>query len=179
MIKATLKLTKAQDKSNITGTTSFNDDRSFRSINLTGNLVELEGYVTRDGQDLSEELVGIDCPTTALIFNEAQGQAVVEKCAEIFADRAAKGDLNPAVDLIIEAKSLKVKPTNMLIVNIKHMRVDADTQLLDRSDNVLETIAQLKANSAKANAQTSIARQSANLLNRAVAKTRDFIKQEF
>lgn len=178
-IKATLKVTKAQTKSNITGTISYNEDGSFRSYNITGNLVELKNYVTRDGVDLSNELVQIDCPTTALLFNQTQGEAVVEKCAEIFANRAAKGDLNPAIDLIIEAKSVRPRETNILIVNIKSIFVDADTQIVDRSDNVLDTIAKLKANSAKSNAQTSIARQSANFLNKAVTKTREFIKQEF
>lgn len=179
IISGIVKLTKAQTKSNITGTISHNNDGSFRSYNLTGNLISLNNYVTRDGVDLSNELINIDCPTTLLIFNEQQGSALVEKCAEIFEERKTKGDLNPAVDIHFECKSVRPRETNILIVNIKHMRVDADTQIVDRSENVLETIAQLKANSAKVNAQTSIARQSANLLNKAINSTREFIKQEF
>jgi len=179
-ITGTLKLTKAQAKSNITGTISHNDDGSFRSYNITGNLVELEGFVTRDGQDLSQELVSIDCPTTMLLFNDAMGDALVSKCAEIFEQRAAKGDLNPAVDVLFECKSVRPRETNILIVNVKSVHVDADTQVVDNSATVLDNIAKLKANAAKKpSAQTSIARESANVFKRSIAMAREFVKTEF
>jgi len=187
IISGIVKLTKAQTKNNITGTISENEDGTFRSYNLTGNLIELNNFVTRDGVDLSDQLVNIECPTTLLIFNKSQGEAVVSKCAEIFEKRMSQNDLNPAVDIHFECKTVRPRETNILVVNIKAMRVDADTQIADHSESVLETIEKLKANSVKANQQTdevtnpqknmqtNIARKSANILN----GVKNFVKKEF
>ena len=158
-IQATLTLIKAKEKANITASVSQNQDGTFRSWNFTGKLSHLEGYITKDGVNLDQELVQVDAPTTVLIFNEAQGEAIYQRCQEIFDAREEQGDPNPAVNLDVVAKTVRVKETNILIVNVKQAYVDADTQIIDNSDNVLANLAKLRANSAnKPKPQASAAR---------------------
>lgn len=151
MITATLKITKGKEQNNISASISHKDaDKTqFKSWNFTGNLVSLKGYTTKDGVNYDEELVSIDCPTTAIIYNKEQGDAIFERCAEIFTERASVGDINPAVDLVLELKTVRPKETNILLLNITKAYVDADTQIIDTSETVEATIAKLKANSAK------------------------------
>lgn len=172
MINATIKLIKSKEKSNISASISDNQDGTFKSWNFTGKLVSLEGYVTKDGKNFDNELVAIDCPTTALIFNEQQGQAIYERAGEIFAQRELEGDPNPAIDLVLTVKTVRPKPTNILLVNVKQAYVDADTQIVDDSETVEDVIAQLKANStSKPKPQVNAARASlTNALGRAARK---------
>jgi hypothetical protein len=148
MLTATIKLIKNKAKTNVSGSTSYNEDGTFRSFNFTGKLVALEGFTTKDGVNYDKELVQIDCPTTILVSSETMGQAIYDRCGEIFAKRASEGDLNPAVDLVVDARTLRPRETNILITNIKHSRVEADTQLVDNSTDVEDVLAKLKANSA-------------------------------
>lgn len=176
MIQATIKMIKSKEKSNISASISTNQDGSFKSWNFTGKLTSLEGYVTKDGVNFDSELVAIDCATTALIFNEQQGEAIYQRAAEIFEQREAEGDPNPAVDLVLTVKTVRPKETNILLVNVKQAFLDADTQIVDNSETVENVIAKLKANSAaKAKPQVSAARAGlGNALQRSmqrIAKT--------
>lgn len=176
LIQATIKVIKAADKSNITASISRNDDGSFRSYNFSGKLTSLDGFVTKDGKSYDKELVQIDCVTTALVFSENQGSAIYERCAEIFAQREANNDPNPAVDILLTLKTVRPKATNILLVNIKEAFVDADTQVVDNSETVEDAIAMLQANAAKnkANApkqQVSAARAGLSGLAKRIVKT--------
>lgn len=176
MVQATIKLIKNKAKSNISGSVSNNQDGSFRSYNITGKLVDLQGFVTKDGVNYDAELVEIDCPTTVLFFNQNQGAAVLARCEEIFEERAMEGDLNPAVDLIVEARTVRPRETNILITNVKHARIEKDTQLVDNSATVEDTLAKLRANSAKAQTQVQAARQGLSAL---AGKSLNLVKRHF
>ena len=179
MINATIKIIKGKEKTNITASISHTEDGGFKNYNFTGKLVSLEGYVTKDGrtenaagEKYDDALVSIDCPTTALIFNEDQGNAIYDRCAEIFEERAAIGDSNPAVDLVLTVKTVRPKETNILLVNVKQAYVDADTQIVDNSATVDDVLTKLKANSASnQNNQVSAARAGLSRLVKKVAKT--------
>jgi hypothetical protein len=172
MVFARVKVIKSKEKENITASVSKDPDGSFKSWNFTGSLVELDGFVTKDGINFDQELVEIDCPTTILISKKEQGESVYERCAEIFEQRARNNDPNPAIDLVIEAKTVRPKETNILIVNITSIFVDSDTQIVDSSEIVENAIAKLKANSAsKPKPQVSAARNSlTNMLGRGVTR---------
>lgn len=174
MINATLTLIKNKEKSNITASVSQNQDGSFRSWNFTGKLSHLEGYTTKDGVNLDQEIIQVDAPTSVLIFNEEQGEAIYNRCAEIFEERSQQGDPNPVVNLDVIAQTVRVKETNILVVNVKQAYVDAEAQIIDNSDNVLANLAKLKANSAaKTKPQVSVARAS---LTSALGKSMKLIK---
>lgn len=172
MVFAKIQIIKAKAKNNITASITKHSDGSFKSFNFSGNLVELEGYVTKDGKNYDKQLVEIDCVTTAIQYNQEIGEAIYERCGEIFAERELNNDPNPAVDLVLEVKTVRPKETNILLVNIKSMYVDDKTQPVDTSDRVDDVIAKLKANSAasaKARSQVSSARAGlSNLVKRAV-----------
>lgn len=156
MINCTLTVIKSAQKENITASVSQNENGTFRSWNFTGKLSHVEGYTTKDGVNLDKEIVEVDAPTTILIFSESQGEAIYQRCAEIFQARQKQDDPNPAVNIDVVAKTIRVKETNILIVNVKQAYVDPETQIIDNSDSVLENLAKLKANSA-ANAAANAA----------------------
>lgn len=169
-----IQLTKSKEKNNITGSVStVPGTGQFRSVNLTGKLVEISGYAT---EEICNELRQIDCPTTALINNQTLGDKLVAQCQEIFDERAREGNLNPAVDLVVEAKTVKVRESNIILAYIQTARIDEETQIVDNEETIWQNIAKLKENSkSRVPAQNSIAKQSAGILN----KVTNFIKTEF
>jgi len=175
MVFAKVKLVKAKNKNNITASISKKEDSSFKSWNFTGSLIELEGFVTKDGVNYDKELVEIDCPTTIILYKENIGNEVYQRCAEIFEERAAIDDINPAVDLIVEVKTVRPKETNILLVNIKSIYVDNDTQIIDTSERIDSVITKLKANSEQKaivrKSQTSAARAGLTGLASKIIKT--------
>ena len=132
-IKATIKITKAKEKENISATISKDKDTGeFRSWNFTGNLVSLEGYIPRNataGVDYNKELLALDCPSTAIIYDRQLGEDLYNKCQEIFDRRAANNDINPAIDLVLRVNTVRPKHTeeygpNILLVNVKSAMID-------------------------------------------------------
>lgn len=158
-MKATVKIIKSNKKSNITCSVSKYEDGTFRSFNLTGSLTGLEGFVSREGVNYSEELVGLNVGTTLIIANEAAGQAIYERCGEIFAARAEAGDKNPAVELLVECNTVNPTSTNILISNITRAFVNKEATVSPSSESILDSLAALKEFSA---AKTTIMTNSVN-----------------
>lgn len=156
-MKIVLKINKKKEKTNISASISRNPDSSFRSYNFTGTMINLEGFVSSDGINYDKELVGLQVGTTAIITNEALGEAIYEKCAAIFAQRAAAGDLNPSIDLHLTANTVQPKETNILVSNVLTAHVESATSLRDSSVRVNDAIASLKKVSAS-NTQVQAAR---------------------
>jgi hypothetical protein len=143
-MKAILKLTKAQAKSNATYSISTNSDGSFRSLNITGNLISLQGFNSKEGTSYDTELVSLNCGTTAIITNEAAGKALITKLAGIYNNRALAGDKNPAVDLLLECDTLRPRETNILITNITGIKVKANTQVVDNNETINANLEKLR-----------------------------------
>jgi hypothetical protein len=152
-MKVVIKLIKANNKTNITCSISHYPDGEFRSYNFTGKLLSCEGFVSREGTNYDNELVAIDCGTTVIISNEAQGQAIYEKAATIFAQRAAEGDLNPALDLMIECNSINPTNTNILVSKVTKVYVESNTTLANSNENIEDALNNLRKFS---NARTTI-----------------------
>lgn len=142
--KATITLIKRNGKDNISH--SISNDRNsgkFSSINVTGRLSEIKGYITSDGKDVSKQLLEADVPTTAMIKNFVAGTSVIDKTAEIFAQRAENNDKNPAVEITFSAVNLNVtNKGNIIISDIvpNSIKVNADVQLAARSSNILDNL---------------------------------------
>ena len=165
-MKVTLKINKAQTKSNISASISRNEDGSFRSWNFTGSIIALEGFVSSDGINYDKELVGLQVGTTAIVKNEALGEGIYERCAAIFAQRAATGDLNPSIDLHLTANTVQPKETNILVSNVTAAHVEAATSLRDSSVRVNDALASLRKLSSN-NSQVAAARAGMlNLVNK-------------
>lgn len=169
-MKVVLKINKAQTKSNISASISRNEDQSFRSWNFTGSMIALEGFVSSDGINYDKELVGLQVGTTAIIKNEALGEAIYESCAAIFAQRKAAGDLNPSIDLHLTANTLQPKETNILVSNVIKAYVEEATSLRDSSISVNDAIASLRKISSN-NSQLTAARLSAASMLNSIKKT--------
>jgi hypothetical protein len=165
-MKATIKLNKAKIKSNITASISYHPGTETpRSYNFTGSMIELEGFYSSDNICYDAELPTLKVGTTAIINPEA-GQAVYERCATIFAQRAAEGNLNPSVDLHLEFNTLNVKETNILISNVTKVYVESNTSLRDDSSKVNDALASLRKLSSN-NSQVAAARAGMlNLVNK-------------
>lgn len=160
-MKSVLKLIKNKAKSNVTYSISRFEDQSFRSLNLTGKLVSCEGFISSEGQDYSNELIGIDCATTVVITNQAQAEAILERLQSIFDSRNLSADSNPAVDLLIESNSIRPTSTNIIITNVSKIFVESNTSLANSTDNIIESLAALKSFSAAKSTLTSNAQLNA------------------
>ena len=169
-MKVTLKINKAQTKSNISASISRNEDGSFRSWNFTGSIIALEGFVSSDGINYDKELVGLQVGTTAIVKNEALGEAIYERCAAIFAQRAATGDLNPSIDLHLTANTVQPKETNILVSNVTTAHVEAATSLRDSSVRVNDALASLRKLSSN-NSQVAAARLGAESMLKSLKNT--------
>jgi hypothetical protein len=139
-----IKLIKSNVKSNITCSTSHYPDGKFRSFNFTGKLISCQGFVSREGINYDNELVNIDCGTTVIINNQAQGQAIYEKAGSIFAQRAATGDKNPALDLLIECNSINPTNTNILVSKVTTVYVESNTTLASSKENIEDALSNLR-----------------------------------
>ncbi len=148
MTTVTIKVIKNNTKENITCSISKFQDGQFRSLNITGSLTECEGFYSREGINYDKEIVQVDCATTVLITDQTVADAVYERCAQIFADRRISGDKNPAVDLQIEANSVNITDTNILISKVTKIYVNPNTTLSNTSDSILNSLNNLKAYSA-------------------------------
>lgn len=164
-IQCVLKLIKAKEKNNISYSISRNEDKSFRSLNISGKLMHLNGYVTKDGINYDKELVEIGCCTTAIFHNAEQAEALIERAAEIFEERELEGDPNPAIDLILTVKTVRPKETNILLTNIHQAYLDSNTQIVDDSTTVNSVIAKLRANTEKERARPQVNAARAGLGN--------------
>lgn len=174
-MKVTLKINKAKAKSNITASISRNQDQSFRSWNFTGTMIELEGFVSSDGINYDKELVGLQVGTTVIVTNEALGEAIYEKCADIFAKRANVGDLNPSIDLHLECNTVQPKESNILVSNVNTAYVKSNTSLRDNSAKVIDALASLRKASAN-NAQVNAARLGmTNVMNKVMSSVKTYL----
>lgn len=157
-MEATIQILKKSEKDNITYSISRYNDGTFRSYNFTGTLVALSNYQTNDGIDLSEDIVKANIPTTFIINNESIGEAIVEKAEEIYAKRLSNGNLNPAIELTVSARSLKI-PTNILISGIVKAHINEDVILADTSDRILSQLQSAK--NRKPKTQLNLAKMTA------------------
>lgn len=169
-MEVTLKINKKKEKTNISASISRNEDGSFRSWNFTGSMIALEGFVSSDGINYDKELVGLQVGTTAIIKNEALGEAIYERCAEIFSLRKANGDLNPSIDLHLTANTVQPKETNILVSNVTTAHVEAATSLRDSSLRVNDALASLRKLSSN-NSQVAAARLGAQSMLNSIKKT--------
>jgi hypothetical protein len=154
-ISSTIKLIKNNAKTNVTCSISRDEQGRFISMNFTGRLISCEGFISSEGINYDKELVGIDCPTTVVITNEAQANAVYERLGSIFADRLQAGDKNPAVDLRILSNGLRVTDTNILVTNVEKVFVNSNTSLANTSDRINDSLEALRKFSAAKSTITS------------------------
>jgi hypothetical protein len=168
-MKVQIKLIKSNAKTNITCSTSHYPDGEFRSFNFTGKLISCEGFVSREGINYDNELVEIDCGTTVIINNQAQGEAIYEKAGAIFAQRAAKGDKNPALDLLIECNSINPTNTNILVSKVNKVYVESNTTLASSKENIEGTLNNLRRFS---NARTTISTTPQRTVNNQLSSAR-------
>lgn len=139
MINATITIIKNKTKENISYSVSKYADGNVRSYNFTGNLTSVSNYYTADGKDISEALVKAEVPTTVIVNNIAMAEAILEKAADIFMERELNGDLNPAIELEVVAKTLRV-PGNILISFVAKAHVTGEAQIQDDSATVLANL---------------------------------------
>jgi hypothetical protein len=163
-----LKLIKNNNKANISYSISQYPDGTFRSYNFTGKLTSCEGFQSREGINYDKALVEVNCSTTLIITNQAQGAAIVDKLASVFEDRYSVGDKNPAVDLKVECNSVNPTNTNILITNVKKVFVERNTTLANNKQNIEDALSNLRSfsntrstisTSPKVNTQLSSARK--------------------
>lgn len=159
-ISSTIKLIKNNAKTNVTCSISRDAQGNWKSMNFTGRLISCEGFISSEGINYDKELVGIECPTTVVITNEDQANAVYERLGAIFADRLAAGDKNPAVDLRILSNSIRPTDTNILVTNVEKVFVNSNTSLANTSDRINDSLAALRKFSA---AKSTITSNSTNL----------------
>lgn len=165
-MKAIIKINKSKVKSNISCSVSTYPSGEKKSYNFTGSLIELNGFYSSDNICYDNELPTLKVGTTVICNNIEMGEAVYERCAAIFAQRAASGDLNPSVDLHLEFNTLNVKETNILISNVTKVYVENNTSLRDSSDKVNDALASLRKLSSN-NSQVAAARAGMlNLVNK-------------
>ena len=170
-IQATIKVNKAQAKSNITHSVSLDRvTNMFRSINITGSLVSCEGFVTSDKVNLDKQVVSADVGTTLLISEERVGKKLINTIAQIYAERAENGDKNPTIEINFTAETFSITKTNILAKGITELSVNADAQLVDSSEQALANLQVAKTSSK--NGALSAARAAGSMVGR-------FIKQTF
>lgn len=169
-MKIVLKINKKREKNNITCSISRDASGKFTSYNFTGTMIDLEGFVSSDGINYDKELVGLQVGTTAIVKNEALGEAIYERCAAIFAQRAATGDLNPSIDLHLTANTVQPKETNILVSNVTAAHVEAATSLRDSSVRVNDALASLRKLSSN-NSQVAAARLGAESMLKSLKNT--------
>jgi hypothetical protein len=169
-MKAQIKINKAKVKNNISCSVSKYENGAKKSYNFTGSLIALEGFYSSDNICYDTELPTLKVGTTVICNNIDMGEAVYERCATIFAERANIGDLNPSVDLHLEFNTLNVKETNILISNVTKIYVESNTSLRDSSTRVNDALASLRKISSN-NSQLTAARLSAASMLNSIKKT--------
>lgn len=142
MINATITLIKNNQKSNISYSQSFANDK-IRSYNFTGTLTSLEGFLTSDGHDISDALINAGVGTTVIISNVEMAEAIIEKAQQIYTERLKVGDKNPAIELSVTAKSLKV-PGNILISFVTQSFVTEEAFIKDDAQTLLKRLEQVQ-----------------------------------
>lgn len=174
-MKAQIKINKAKVKNNISCSVSKYENGTKRSYNFTGSLIALEGFYSSDNICYDTELPTLKVGTTVICNNIEMGEAVYERCATIFAERANIGDLNPSVDLHLEFNTLNVKETNILISNVTRIYVESNTSLRDSSTRVNDALASLRKASTN-NAQVNAARLGmTNVINKVLTSVKTYL----
>lgn len=140
-IKAVIRCNKASNKNNLTH--SISTDRvsnMFKSVNITGSLIECKGYITSDKVDLSKEAVAADVGTTLLISDERVGKKLINTLEKIYAERAKNNDNNPTVEISFTAATFSTTQTNILAKGITDISINADAELIDSSEQALANL---------------------------------------
>lgn len=180
MLTAKILITKGRDKDTIYRSTSTDrKSGAFSHYNFAGKLTELENYNTGDGKNVTDQLVAADVSTTIMVHNQALGDAIFEKACEIFEDREAEGDGNPAIELIVEAKTLRV-PGNIIIKRVSKAYINSDAELPEFADNILANLkAQEKVRAQRPNIMTAVRRGAPKPNQKPQHKLSRFVKQYF
>lgn len=144
VIKATVRINKANHKKNLTYSISNYQDGSFRSVNFTGSLVACSGFVTSDKVNLDQQVLEANVGTTLLITDNKLGAQIAKTAQKIYADRATQGDKNPTIELNFHADSFSITATNILAKGISNVEINANATLVDDSAKALEMLAQAK-----------------------------------
>ena len=150
LIQATIRVNKAKNKDNITY--SISNDKvtgKFRSVNITGSLIACKGFVTSDKVNLDEQVLASTAGTTLLIYDNKVGANIAKTAKQIYADRAAVGDLNPTIEINFTAETFSITQTNILAKGISNVSINANATLVDSSEQALANLEKANKNSSK------------------------------
>lgn len=169
-ITLTVQINKAKNKDNINYSKSI--DRNTGKVsthNFTGKLINIEGYITPDGVDISDALIQADVATVALVGNSVIANAIIEQCRSIYATRQATGNTNPSVQLVLECNDIVI-PGNILAKNITKAFIKTSAENVQTSNDIL-------ANLKKQQAENHAKRTTKNLMNNAMKAGRPVPQQ--
>ncbi len=117
MVQVIIECVKNAAKTNLTFTSPANSITE--TVNITGRAVKVIGYTLR-GEDVSEYVVN---SRFTVCFTEKQGNALLDKTKEIFAQRLANDDYNPIIALQLQLEVVNQTSSGYLGYEVTKMGI--------------------------------------------------------